>query len=188
MNKVKKYNKINDSFKKRIIFHVGTGAGFYSEINGMLRAMLYCYAHKIKFILYADDASFAGGNGWNEFFVSFCPQSHDKLNQWFNQREKVLQERRGSYFFGQMVLKYRNRVDYLTNDIFGKTCLGAYNKEKTYVKWNDFGINGELNNEFVKLKDVALRYNKKTFLDIKEKINSIKLPEKYFSIQFRGGG
>ncbi len=61
------YNEVNNSFGKKLIFHVGIEAGFYSEINGMLTAMFYCYVHKIKFILYADDANFTGGNGWEEF-------------------------------------------------------------------------------------------------------------------------
>lgn len=81
---VELYNRVNNSFKKKMIFHVGTGRGFYSEINGMLITMLYCYVHKIKFILYADDATFAGANGWNEFFIPFCQQNHDAANHKFN--------------------------------------------------------------------------------------------------------
>lgn len=72
VNAIKLYNSVNNSFKKKLIFHVGTGAGFYSEINGMLCAMLYCYVHKIKFILYADDATFAGGGGGASFLCRFA--------------------------------------------------------------------------------------------------------------------
>ena len=185
MNAVRVYKQINNSYKKKIIFHVGTGAGFYSEINGMLAAMLYCYVHKIKFILYADDAAFAGGNGWNEFFESFCPQNHDLLNQKYNVRN--IREKHISIIGGQMLLKARNGVQYLTSDIFGKACLGEYSKECTYVKWTEFGIDGYIGNEFVKLRDVGLKYNRKTFMEIKEKIAGIHLPAQYCSVQFRGG-
>lgn len=186
MDSVRLYRRINNSFKKKLIFHVGTGAGFYSEINGMLMAMLYCYVHKIQFILYADDATFAGKRGWNEFFMPFCPQSHDELNHKYNIRSKS-----GANSFpdvvGRLVLKVRNRVDYLTSDIFGKACLGNYSKEITYAYWREFDINGDISNEFVKLRNVALRYNKKTFLEIKKIINELNLPAHYYSMQFRGG-
>ena len=131
---IRLYNEVNNSFRKKLIFHVGTGEGFYSEINGMLTAMLYCYVHKIKFILYADDATFAGGNGWNEFFVPFCPQSHDELNHKYNARSKG-EGVKLYYRAGQMLLKIRNGVNYLTNDIFARACLGDYSKESTYARW-----------------------------------------------------
>lgn len=183
---IKLYNDINNSFREKLIFHVGTGAGFYSEINGMLTAMLYCYVHKIKFVLYADDATFAGGNGWEEFFVPFCPQSHDMLNHQYNIRSNQGQTDR-FYRVGQILLKSRNGVQYLTGDIFGKACLGNYSKEVTYAKWPAFGIDGNINQEFAKLRDVGLQYNKKTFLEIKKKIGELNLPAHYYSVQFRGG-
>lgn len=181
------YNNVNNSFKKKLIFHVGTGAGFYSEINNMLIAMLYCYVHKIKFILYADDATFADGHGWNEFFMSFCPQNHDRLNHKYNLRSKHEAEGRMFYSVGQRLLKIRNGANYLTCDIFGK-CLGSYySKEITYARWDEFGINGDINQEFAKLRNVALRYNRKTYMEIKKKIKELNLPEHYYSVQFRGG-
>lgn len=183
---IKLYNKVNNSFRKKLIFHVGTGAGFYSEINGMLTAMLYCYVHKIRFILYADDATFTGGNGWEEFFMPFCSQSHDKLNHQYNIRSNQGQT---DIFYrtGQLLLKSRNRVHYLTGDIFGKACLGNYSKEATYASWPEFAIDGNISQEFVKLRSVALRYNKKTSLEIKRKIRELNLPAHYYSVQFRGG-
>lgn len=126
------------------------------------------------------------GGGWNEFFIPFCPQSHDRLNHEFNSRGKP-KENVALYNMGQMLLKLRNRVNYLTDDIFYQACLGDYSKEVTHAKWQDFGIDGDISREFVKLRSVALRYNKKTFMDIKENIRSLNLPVCYYSIQLRGG-
>ncbi len=187
MKDIKLYNNVNNTFKKKIIFHVGTGAGFYSEINGMLTAMLYCYVHRIKFILYADDANFAGGNGWNEFFMPFCQQSHDRLNHRYNMRSRYEGENIPFYSLGRLALKLRNGVNYLTDDIFGKACLGNYSRETTAAKWQEFHIDGDINKEFVKLRSVALHYNRKTFAEIKEMIEKLKLPAHYYSVQFRGG-
>lgn len=181
---IKLYNSVNNSFKKKIIFHVGVEAGFYSEINNMLIAMLYCYVHRIKFILYADDASFAGEHGWNEFFVPFCPQNHDKLNQKYNGRYR---EEGVKHSVGSKILKVRNCVNYLTSDIFSICSDGPYGNEDTYAKWDEFGINGDISQEFTKLRNVALRYNRKTFMKIKKTIRELKLPDHYCSVQFRGG-
>ena len=184
MNAIKIYNNVNNSFKKKMIFHVGTGAGFYSEINGMLSAMLYCYVHKIKFILYADDATFTGGNGWDELFIPFCPQNHDKLNHKYNARTRYGKETDLSYCAKRMLLKIRNGVNYLTDDIFEKTC---FRKEAIYAQWHELGIDGEIGGECIKLRSVALNYNKKTFMEIKKKIQELDLPAHYCSVQFRGG-
>lgn len=184
MNAVKLYNKVNNSFKKKLIFHVGTGAGFYSEINAMLSTMLYCYVHKIKFILYADDATFTGGNGWNEFFMPFCPQNHDKLNHKYNVRSRYGKECDIPYCAKRMLLKIKNGVDYLTDDVFGKVC---FSNEIMYAKWDEFGIDGDAGKEFVKLRSVALKYNKRTFVEIKKKIQELNLPAHYYSVQLRGG-
>lgn len=81
------------------------------------------------------------------------------------------------------LLKVRNGVQYLTDDVFEK----AYVDDVTFAKWPEFGIDGDICTEFTKLKDVALRYNRKTFIKIKEKIKELHLPKHYCSVQFRGG-
>ena len=60
-----KYQAENSQFDKSLIFHVGTGAGLYSELGAMLECMCYCHANMIQFKLYADDANFSNENGWN---------------------------------------------------------------------------------------------------------------------------
>lgn len=60
------YAKMNDSFSHKLIFHVGTGLG------GMLEAMMWCYVNKVKFTLYADDATFADKRS--------CEVNRDSLN------------------------------------------------------------------------------------------------------------
>ena len=36
------YQKLNNSFRNELIFHVGATSGFYSEFNNMVLAMIYC--------------------------------------------------------------------------------------------------------------------------------------------------
>ena len=35
------YARVNNSFKKKAIFHVGCGSGLFSELGGMLENMMY---------------------------------------------------------------------------------------------------------------------------------------------------
>ena len=179
------YNKINNSFKKKLIYHVGTDDGFHAEVDAMMECMLYCYENNIRFILYADDANFTGGHGWNEFFESFCDETHLGLNKYANGRYP-------NTYYGikyralRKILKCISGSTYLTSDIFSK----AINKEygwKHPVKWELFGVDGPIHDEFAKLAPIALQYNEKTKNEIEEVIKTLDIPEGYYSIQFRGG-
>lgn len=46
------YNKLNNSFKKELIFPL-TNRGFFSEINNLLLAVLYCIDNNIKLKVYS---------------------------------------------------------------------------------------------------------------------------------------
>jgi hypothetical protein len=58
------YVDLNDSFKKQLIFPL-TNRGFYSEINLMALAVLYCLNSKISFKIYTK--KWVSGN-WSDFF------------------------------------------------------------------------------------------------------------------------
>ena len=55
------YQKLNNSFRNELIFHVGATSGFYSEFNNMVLAMIYCLQWRIKFSLYSEDAMIKAG-------------------------------------------------------------------------------------------------------------------------------
>lgn len=204
-SQIEKYNLVNDSFKKKCIYYVGTGAGLYSEINWMLRCMLYCYANQIQFVLYADNANFTCyGEGWSEYFIPFCKESHDKLNAKVNRKDGVytrvhvetssLKEKIAYYLNWErlqtVVLRYalkkREKADYLTSDIFEPLFYGG-GGANMMVKWEEFGIDGKFEDEWIKLSGIALHYNDQTRKEVQSLIASLKLPEKYISIQIRGG-
>jgi len=83
---ITEYRKLNDSYKRTLVFHFGSGAGFFSEYNNMLKAIAYCLVHKIKFVLYSADATFASGKGWTDFFEPFCEEDINPLHSKFNKR------------------------------------------------------------------------------------------------------
>lgn len=84
--KINEYTSTNKSFKKRIIFHFGEKAGFYSEYNNMVVAILYCLLNNIRFKMYSADANFRIHKGWNDYFEPFCEETHCIIHHYTNKR------------------------------------------------------------------------------------------------------
>ena len=187
------YNKMNNEFHDSLIYHVGENAGLFSELNNMLIAMCWCYINKVKFVLYADDANFTGGQGWEELFVPFCEINHNKLNRYANYRRKShfrykriqLPNLIFRRFFLPNLLKKQTGAKYLTQDVF--PIITSKQFLNSHIEWNLFGINGSVEKEFVKLRDLAICYNSNVFQEIKRNISSLNLPACYYSMQIRGG-
>lgn len=185
MNQLEEYNRINNSYQRTCIFHVGVSAGFYSEVDAMMQCMLYCYVNQIRFVLYADDANFSGGHGWTEFFEPFCEENHNPLNHLGNPRSKAPWFRVDQKVFGAL-LRAREGVEYLTADVFDQ-CIPRSYSTNTVVDWDLFDVHGTNFQEFAKLRSIALVYNGQTAREIQERIGTLHLPDDYVSIQLRGG-
>lgn len=82
----KKYKELNDSFAQTLVFKVGANSGFYSEINNMIFAMLYCLDNKIKFKITSLDANFSNAKGWQEYFIPFCEEYNSVFHSKYNHR------------------------------------------------------------------------------------------------------
>ena len=78
------YRKVNESFRRRLVCRIGIDSGFFVEMNYMVNAMLFCFAHRIQFQLYSDDANFGTGVGWREYFLPFCEEVHESFHQKYN--------------------------------------------------------------------------------------------------------
>ena len=176
------YKRENDGYKKSLIFHVGTAAGFYSEVGSILEAMCYCHLHEIKFILYADDANFSNDQGWGVFFEEFCEMSRDVINKTENLRCK----KRGIIAtIKRFRIKKQLGVTYLTADLFQK--IISPKLKATHIEWPLFDMNGTVYPEAGKLKQFVLRYNMETKNAINKMIEELCLPNNYASVQIRGG-
>lgn len=78
------YRKVNESFRRRLVCHIGIDSGFFVEMNYMVNTMLYCLSHRIQFQLYSDDANFGTGVGWREYFLPFCKEVHESFHSNYN--------------------------------------------------------------------------------------------------------
>lgn len=81
---ISSYQKANDSFRRRLIYHAGIDCGFFVELNYMINAMLYCLAKGYRFELYSDDANYGTGKGWSEYFLPFCEEVHEHFHHKYN--------------------------------------------------------------------------------------------------------
>src|ERR1035437_1139999 len=128
MSKLEQYNKINNSYKKKLVFHLGAEGGFYSEFNNMVAAILFCLKYEYKFILYSKDANFAAKNGWNDYFLPFCSQTTFFIHKKFNKR---ISKPKLSY--KQKILvrvyKYLNVNTYFTYELWNNFYSKDFDKE-----------------------------------------------------------
>lgn len=191
--KKKEYRRINETFKKRMIFHVGFGAGLFSELDSLMEHMLFCFMNHIRFEIYADDANFSkkNGKGWEELFEPFCPINHDKLNHVANYRPTDYQSymrKHRLWIKGTLlpyILKKRTGADYLTQDIW---CM-CINKEfkNAHLKVPFFDIDGLGASEFTKLSEICLCPKPDIRAEMDSMIQKLNLPDHYISMQVRGG-
>lgn len=187
------YRRFNESCRETLIFNVGTGAGFYSELGAMLECMLYCYTKRIRFVLYGDNANFSNTEGWNEFFVPFCALDHNQLNKLGNYRFRNHYRWRGlvlpNFFLRRFLfprlLKRQTGAEYLTQDVFADFTSASF--KAIEVDWPEMNIKGTVGSAYAKLRGLAMRFNETTDIETARLLDSLQLPDKYVSVQIRGG-
>ena len=174
-----KYRELNDSFTKSLVFHIGVNAGFFSELNNMILAVLYCLKNKIKFILYSDDANFKLKDGYSDIFIPFCPEIHDnrisKLNfRWYNkEREKFRVE--------VEALKKELNIDYFTQDLWLE-----FTK---YLHFNipELEIRGKTEVAARQIMPLIWNFNTSFSGKLQTRYNTISIKYPYTGFHIRGG-
>ena len=182
-NLIKNYNELNNSFDRKLTFHLGAEAGFFSEINNMVLAIIYCLDNKIKFTLYSKQGNISYSKGWNDFFIPFCDQTELFLHERYNRR--TYQVKKGKKV-PPYLLKILTGNDLLTQDIWD-----SFRSKKFTSK--EFTI-PELDLEKASLLETSKtiismiwRYQKGAEKIIANFKNSILLPQNYISIHIRSG-
>jgi len=170
--------------KKKLVYNLGSEAGFFSEFNNMILAYLYCLKHNIEFVLYSKKANFAINQGWQDYFLPFCQETSDVRHTKYNIR---LSCDVPSYsFLGKckvLYFKISTRTDYLTCELWDKFHNRNFESESFY--WDKMSLTTK---EFAKIMIPKIwRYNKKTKEYVAQKIASLHLPQKYIGIHIRGG-
>lgn len=181
MNNFETYKQLNESYKRKLIHHFGTGNGFYSELNSLLFSTLFCLQNKLRLELYSKDATFTFGNGWAEYFEPFCPEfkndyigkriSRDYIN---NHSDKHI-----CYLY-----KIFTRNDIL-NDIYWYCRSGWF--EHSHFCVPELGIDGEIRQAMKVIIPIIYRFNDKYTAIIDQFIENLNLPDEYISLHVRAG-
>jgi len=122
---LRKYTVLNNSFRKKLVFRLGVEAGFFSEYNNMILAMVYCLKHSIKFELYSDYTQFGWRDAWKDFFLPFVAENTHRFNKDYSTRPTVLSGSREPKLkkfikYELLVAAYKALygVTYLTQDLW----------------------------------------------------------------------
>ncbi len=179
---LEQYQELNASFTKRLVYRLGDSAGFFSELNNMIFAMIWCLDNNIRFELNSKNSNL-GTNGYEEYFTPFCKDTTTPFLEQVNHRYQALspisQEQIEIY-------KQNNHIDFLTQDVFE---LFFENKDfinKTfYIPKLD--LSGNAFNLAEILLSITLKPNKTTQNIISNTIKHLNLPKDYIALQIRAG-
>ena len=209
MEILEKYRILNNSFKKKLVFNLGVDAGFFSEINNMVLAMLYCLDQKISISLYSSNANFKVEKGWDDYFISFCTEdinfNHSKfnrrmpvnrsiqhenliykifINNFVNRGKNVVDLIKES-FVKQLYFNSTGRFNYFTHDLWDS--FRNFKFQKHWFNIPELGIDGDIQHASAILIKMIWNYNEKTKIEIVSATSDIKLPDEYIGFHIRRG-
>ena len=194
------YQKLNSSFKKTLIYHVGIDAGFFTEYTYMIHAMLYCLVNNIQFKLYSADANFSFDKGWRDYFLPFCEEVNDSFHHKYNLHaipswkiiiQRSWKEKRIDLLKWKVkTLLYNRYGNYKAKKIYGTPIYLNhhihFDPNQLYVI-PQLGIKGDYIHAFNKMVDITWHLNQEVSEESKRLIQSLNLPEQYAGCQIRGG-
>ncbi|NDV69042.1 hypothetical protein [Dysgonomonas sp. 25] len=182
---LKEYQLLNNSFKKKYVFHLGADAGFYSEVSNMIFAILYCLKYEYQFILYSEDANFAYQKGWRDFFLPFCKETTFFLHHFYNDRYTKPQKIKKRHYPIWVIYKLFNRNTSWTYQLWHKYFSKEFDGEIFDIP--SLGIHGDIREAASVILKMIYRYNDQTIEQIQSHINKLSLPTHYTSMQIRRG-
>jgi|SRR6476661_1953881 len=187
------YTALNNSFRQRLVFHMGVDSGFFSEYNNMVLAMLYCLQHRIRFVLYSDYAHFALRDGWNDFFEPFPATTTHRLHKDYNLRPYIIAQSTEPRL--QKLVKYRGivaaykaltGVRYFTQDLWAFHRAPAFAQQR--FRLPELGLpDASLLEAAQALIRMLWRYNAASAAIVQEFTSTVALPKEYVALHVRAG-
>lgn len=183
IERLHRYKELNNSFEEKLTFHFGANAGFFSEFNNMVFAILYCLQNGIEFRLYSKRGNLAYNKGWQDFFFAFCEETEFYMHSRYNRRAYQMKK---AHNFPPALLRIVSGNQYLTQDIWDKFRCREF--ESNIFNIPELGIiNETLPRAAQTIINMIWRYNEPAATYIQEFKASVSIPEKYISMHIRAG-
>lgn len=181
---IENYNKLNNSFGKTLVFRVGIESGFFSEINHMFTAVLFCLQNKIKFVLSSKESNFAYQKGWDDYFLPFCQESQNDIHLKYNARSHQIKSTISNLIKLKLIRKYLG-VEYLTQDVWAYIKDSKFHNET--FKFSSLNIDGDFLSAMHILAKNIWRYQPDIKAIIDTKLAGLNLPPSYIGMHIRSG-
>ncbi len=147
-----KYKSLNNSIKKSELIYPLSNRGFFSEMNNLVLAALYCLDNKIKFKIHS--AKWASGK-WEDYFNPIFKEYKGLIPI----PENVYVERRFDFLY-VIYHKQLKKRKLLKEDVWGNMRSRAFIEKHFF--YPELGINGDIFEAKRQLFKIILDYNKKT--------------------------
>jgi len=179
---IDRYDALNNSFEKTLIFRFGDQAGFFSELNNLILAVLYCLDSRIRCALYTSQVSPA--IHWNDYFQPFCEQTTSRTHRIHNKRSM---SGRPSLVPRVMRtwMKRTEGFDYFTYEIWDKFRSQEFARRRFSIPALE--IDGSILDATRMLIGIIVRYQQSVAEQISDVIASLDLPDEYVGLHIRGG-
>jgi len=181
---VENYNKLNNSFKKTLVFRVGIQAGLFSEINHMFLAVLFCLKNNIKFVLSSRENNFSYDKGWQDYFLPFCEESNAKIHLKNNARSYQIKATINNIIKTKLIRKALG-INYLTQDIWPFIRDAKFQNETFDIP--QLNISGNLLSALQVVVNNIWHYQPAIQYEINTKIDTLNLPSDYVGVHIRSG-
>lgn len=186
----KRYARLNQKFSKKLVFHLGASAGLFSEINGMISAMVYYLKRGIGFQMYCGDANFTrDGKGWQSFFLPAVPECCESFHHHYNHRMNHLNAKNDFLKLLQAIpavlLKRKYGFHYFTYELFDR--ILQENWAGRIIHCDDLNFSGSFPDAFALFAHYLWRLNQETTLQCEKLIRSLQLPKTFVAFQIRSG-
>ena len=181
---IENYSKLNNSFKKTLVFRVGIQAGLFSEINHLFLAILFCLKNSIKFVLFSKDSNFSYDKGWEDYFLPFCEESQNKIHLKYNARSYQIKTSISNIIKTKLI-RTALGIDYLTQDVWPFIRDTKFQNE-TFT-FPELGISGNLLHALNVVTDHIWRFQPSVQQEIDNRIKTLSLPSNYIGVHIRSG-
>jgi len=179
------YQALNGSFRRALVYHIGTDTGFFTELSGLVHAMLFCMERHLQLRLYSDDANFKVERGWTDYFLPFCPEVHEPFHSRLNHYpapswRQILRESPARDWQGRLgARRTYGQPTWLSHHI-GSDSFHPY-------RIPELGIDTDYLHAFRRMIPVVWHLNEPTRAHVDDLKRGLALPPHYMGCQIRGG-